>query len=201
MFPSVEHPHHFLGDFPLGKQHTEDSVPEEGLWFFQFEGRGDAEYVFVAIETAIRDENVAMGIEAEEVAKGLHGNDGAGDGLFSRDRLMKEDLQGFPGAADESGKELSIVEEVSAKVFRDAEDKMPVGGLFEDIHAQPLSEFHHALLMAERAEVAALAGKGKEVFMAAVFAFHTGKAVVQVAAIEVAVYHLLDIGAPEPILP
>jgi len=39
-------------------------------------------------------------------------------------------------------------EEVSAQDLRDAQDKMPVGDLFEDIHAEPLPEFHHALLMA-----------------------------------------------------
>jgi hypothetical protein len=43
-----------------------------------------------------------------------------------------------------------------------------------------------------RAEVAALAGKCQQVFMAAVFAFHTGKTVVQVAAIEITINHLLD---------
>ena len=37
--------------------------------------------------------------------------------------------------------------------------------------------------------------------MAAVFTFHTGKAVIQVAAIEIAIDHLLDIGPPEAVLP
>ena len=35
--------------------------------------------------------------------------------------------------------------------------------------------------------------------MAAIFAFHTGKAVVQVATVQVAVNDLLEVGAPEPI--
>ena len=37
--------------------------------------------------------------------------------------------------------------------------------------------------------------------MAAVFAFHTGKAVMQIAAIEIAIDHLLDIRPPEAVLP
>jgi hypothetical protein len=37
--------------------------------------------------------------------------------------------------------------------------------------------------------------------MAAVFAFHTGKAVVQIAAVEIAVYDLLQIRPPEAVLP
>jgi len=37
--------------------------------------------------------------------------------------------------------------------------------------------------------------------VAAVFTFHTGKAVVQITAIEIAIDHLLDIGPPEAVLP
>jgi hypothetical protein len=36
--------------------------------------------------------------------------------------------------------------------------------------------------------------------MAVVFAFHAGKAVVEMAAVEIAIDHLLDIGSPETIL-
>jgi hypothetical protein len=52
-----------------------------------------------------------------------------------------------------------------------------------------------------------LVEKGQKVFtcalqgMVAIFAFHTGKVVVQIAAIEIAVYHLLDIRPPEAVLP
>jgi len=37
--------------------------------------------------------------------------------------------------------------------------------------------------------------------MTAVFAFHTGKAIVQVATIEITINDLLDIRPPESILP
>lgn len=47
------------------------SVPEDGLQLFQFEGRGNAEHASVAIKTAVRDENVAMRVEAENIAEGL----------------------------------------------------------------------------------------------------------------------------------
>jgi hypothetical protein len=49
--------------------------------------------------------------------------------------------------------------------------------------------------------VAALAGKGQQVFMAAVSTFHPGKTVVQIAAVEIAIDHLLDVGPPESVLP
>ena len=41
----------------------------------------------------------------------------------------------------------------------------------------------------------------KRYFVAAVFAFHTGKPVVDVAAVEIPVNHLLYIWPPEAILP
>ena len=37
--------------------------------------------------------------------------------------------------------------------------------------------------------------------MAAVFAFHAGKPVVQITAVEITIDHLLDIGPPESVLP
>jgi hypothetical protein len=49
--------------------------------------------------------------------------------------------------------------------------------------------------------VAALAGKCQQILVAAILAFHAGKAVVQITAIKVAVDHLLDIGPPESVLP
>jgi hypothetical protein len=44
-------------------------------------------------------------------------------------------------------------------------------------------------------------GKRQEVFVATVFAFHTGKAVMQIAAVEIPVNDILQIGPPEVMLP
>jgi hypothetical protein len=90
---------------------------------------------------------VAVRIESEEVTERLHSDDSAGDGVILRDRLLEKDLQRFPGAAAQIGKELSIIQEVTTKDLRDAEHEMPVRNLFEDIHAQPFPEFHHPLLV------------------------------------------------------
>jgi len=114
---------------------------------------------------------------------------------------LHENLQGIPGAAAETGKKLSIIQEVSAENLRNAKNEMPVRDLFENIRAEPLSEFHHAFLMAGRAEMPSFTRKSQQVFMAAVFAFHAGKAVSQIAAIEITVNHLLDIRPPEAVLP
>ena len=50
------------------------------------------------------------------------------------------------------------------------------------------------------AEVTPLAGEGQKILMAAVFAFHTGKAVVEIAAVQIPVNDLLKIGTVEPVL-
>ncbi len=48
-------------------------------------------------------------------------------------------------------------------------------------------------------QAATLAGEGQEIFMAA-FAFHAGKAVAQITAIEIAIDRLLDIAPPKAAL-
>jgi len=114
---------------------------------------------------------------------------------------LHENLQGIPGAAAETGKKLSIIQEVSAENLRNAKNEMPVRDLFENIRAEPLSEFHHAFLMAGRAEMPSFTRKSQQVFMAAVFASDAGKAVAQIAAVEIAIDYLFDIGPPEAVLP
>jgi hypothetical protein len=54
--------------------------------------------------------------------------------------------------------------------------------------------------MTRGAKVATLAGKCQQIFMTAIFTFHPGKAVVQIATIEITIDHLLDIGPPESVL-
>jgi len=49
-------------------------------------------------------------------------------------------------------------------------------------------------------KAATLAGECQKVFVAAVFAFHTGKPVVDVAAIQIPINHLLDVRSPESVL-
>ena len=78
---------------------------------------------------------------------------------------------------------------------------MPVGNLLEYAGTEPFPEFHHPLLMAGGTEMTALAGEGQKIFMVAIPALHPGKAVVQVATVQVAVNDLLEVGPPEPIQP
>ena len=43
---------------------------------FSLQGWGDAEHAPVTIETAVRHEDVAVGIAPQEIAEGLDGHDG-----------------------------------------------------------------------------------------------------------------------------
>ena len=135
MPPCGKHGDQLLRDLSLVQEHPEHLVPKDGLQVFQLQGRGDAEHALAAIETAVRHEDVAVRIKSEKIAEGLDSDDGARNGIVLWDRLLVKDLQGFPGRAAEIGKKLSIVKEVAAKDFREAEDEMPVRNLLEDIHA------------------------------------------------------------------
>ena len=73
--------------------------------------------------------------------------------------------------------------------------------LLENVDAQPLPEFHHALLVTGRAEVSAFTRERQQVFMAAVFASDAGKTVAQIAAVEIAADHFFNIRPPEAVIP
>jgi hypothetical protein len=108
-------------------------------------------------------------------------------GSFSGTECWRNTFKDPQARAAEIGKKLPVIQEVTAEDLRNAEDEMPVRNLLEHIHAQPFPEFDHSPPMAGRTDMAARAGECQEVFMAAVFTFHTGKAVVQIAAIEIAI--------------
>lgn len=96
---------------------------EDGFQLFQIHGRGDVEHA-AAGETFVRHEDVAVGIEPQEITEGLDSDDGTGNGITFRDRLLQKGLQGFPGAAAQVGMKFPVIEEVTAENFRDAEDKI-----------------------------------------------------------------------------
>jgi hypothetical protein len=55
--------------------------------------------------------------------------------------------------------------------------------------------------MAGWAKMATLAGKSQQIFVTAVITFDTGKAIVRIATVEIAIDHLLNIWPPESVLP
>ena len=177
------HRYQFAGNLPFGEKYFENIVPEESLQFFQFQRRRDVKHALFTIEASICYEDVAVRIESKEIAEGLHGDNSAGDGIIFRNRILDKTLQRFPGTAAEGGKKFSIIQKVATKNLRDTEDEMPVRNLFEDVHTEPLPEFHYALLMAGWTKMPSFTRKCQQVFMAAIFAFHTGKTVLQIAPV------------------
>ena len=103
---------------------------EDGLQLFQFQRRGDAEHALVAIETAVRQKDMAVWIESEKIAEGLNGDHRAGDGNVFMNRILEKDLQGFPGRAAQIGKKLPVIEKITAEDLGNTKDEVPVGGIF-----------------------------------------------------------------------
>ncbi len=77
MTPVGKHGDQVFCNSPSDQEHLEDPVPENRLQFFQVQGRSDPEYAS-PVKASVCYQNMAVGIESEEVAKGLDGDDGAG---------------------------------------------------------------------------------------------------------------------------
>ena len=59
-------------------------------------------------EASVCCRDMAVRVESEEVAKGLDGDDGAGEEILLRHRFLKKELQGFPGAATQIEKKIPV---------------------------------------------------------------------------------------------
>jgi hypothetical protein len=105
-------------------------MPEDGLQFFQFQKWGHPEHA-LAVKASVRDQDMTVGVESEKIAEGLNGDHGARDRILFVYDLLQENLQGFPGAAAQVMEQTTIIEKVPAQDFRNAEDKMTVGNLFQ----------------------------------------------------------------------
>jgi hypothetical protein len=55
----------------------------------------------------------------------------------------------------------TIIKKITPEDLGDAEDKMTMGDLFQNLSAHPFAKLDHSLLVAGRAEVSALAGESK----------------------------------------
>jgi hypothetical protein len=142
---------------------------------------------------------MAVGIEVQEIPKGLDSNDCPGSSLVFWRGAKEKHLQGIPRTATQLREKLSIIEEVTPDDFRHAEGEVPVGDGLEDLLTKPLPEFHHPFLVAGRTEVPSFAGEGQEILVATVFAFYTGETIVEDAAIKITVDHLLHISTEKSV--
>ena len=136
MAPVGEHGDQVFCNPPFGQKHPEDLVPEDRLQLFQVQARSDSEHT-PPIKTSVRHQDMAAGIEPKEIAKGLDGDDGTGDGIPLRHRLPRKELQRIPGAAAQIGKKILVIEKIPPQDLRDAEDDMSVGNILEYVGAEP----------------------------------------------------------------
>ena len=69
---------------------------------------------------------MAVGVETQEIPKGLDGNDGAGDCTLLWNNGLEKHFQGVPCTSAQFGEESSIIEEVSPEGFWRAKNEMTV---------------------------------------------------------------------------
>ena len=98
-------------------------------------------------------------------------------------RAQKLD-QALVGDAAEVFEQIAVVEEVRAEHLGDAEHEMSVRHRIEDALGQQRPEELVLLLVAGRAEPAALAGEGQQAVLLAVIVPDAGKSAGQVPALE-----------------
>jgi hypothetical protein len=80
-------------------------------------------------------EDVAVGIEIEEIAEGLDGNDGPGAYALDGEGVLKELLKAVPATATQVNEEFTVIEEVTPEDLWDAEGEVSVGDRLEDLLA------------------------------------------------------------------
>ncbi len=76
---------------------------------------------------------------------------------------------------------------------------MPVGYIFEDFFTKPLTKLHNTFLMARWTKISSFARKGEQKFVTTFFTFDPCKAIVQDAAVQIAVDDLFDVRPEETV--
>ena len=87
MPPVGEHGDQVFGNPPLRQEHLEELVAEDRLRPFQVQRMSDPKHA-LPVEASIRHQDMTVGIESQQVAKGLDGDDGAGN-LVARSPLWR----------------------------------------------------------------------------------------------------------------
>jgi hypothetical protein len=144
---------------------------------------------------------MAMGVEPQKISKRLEGDDRSGHPIPLWNRLLDKHPQGLPSTTTQFRKERTIIKKITPEDLGDAEDKMTMGNLFQNLSAHPFAKLNHSLLVAGGTEVSALAREGQKIFMAALCTSDSGKAVAQNATVQIAVDHGPQIGTVKPIGP
>jgi hypothetical protein len=120
-------------------------------------------------------------------------------GIMVWEKTFRESLASrFSGT--QFGEESSIIEEVSPEELGYAKNEMTVRYGLEDFFTEPFPELHYPFLVRGGAEMATVTREGKKVFVSAALALHTGEAVMEDAAIQVAIDALPYAGTEEAVM-
>ena len=98
---------------------------------------------------------------------------------------LKVGAEHLPGAAAQLGQQPAIKHKIDPQPLGDRKHPLAVGHLFEHLAHETFAKGHHPLLVARGAKVAPLARIGQQVFVATILALHSGKAEMQIAALQV----------------
>jgi len=142
------------------------------------------------VHPALGHQKMEVGVKIDPGSEGLNGGNNSGHQLAPGCHL---EITGHrpEGAAAELPQQPAIVLKEDAQHLRDGEDDLAVGDIQEKLPLHPLAPLLKPLRMARRAEAAGAAGEHQEAFRMAVRTADAGKATARVAAVEVALDHLL----------
>jgi len=79
-------------------------------------------------------------MESQKIHKRLDGDDRAGHPIPLWDRLLEKHPQGLPITTTQIGEQRTVVEETASKDLGNAEDKVAMGDLFQNLSAHPFAK-------------------------------------------------------------
>lgn len=135
-------------------------------------------------EESIGGQDMDMRMENQVVAKGMDGCHGTDAAVGKIESCAEAILEGGCGRMEEMGEEVASFSKNPAQDSGNREDKLPVRHIVADACGDPSAGTADTTLVAGGAEVAALAGEGEELLVAAVGTMETGEAGSEVAAAE-----------------
>jgi hypothetical protein len=112
-------------DFSLPQEHLQDLVLKNLFQRPRVQCRGYLE-PSVSIENPIGAEHMAMGVEIQQIPKGLDSDDCPGRGIWVGRGLQQDGLKRIPGTATQIGEKFSIIKEVTPEELWDAEGEVAV---------------------------------------------------------------------------
>ena len=155
--------------------------------------------VAIPIFTSLCDQEMGMGVKVDFLSEGLDGGHHARAKLCAGCGLEVFD-EGQDGCPAELPQEPALVLEEDPQHLGDGEDHLAVGNIQKKFFPHPLGPLFDPLGMARWAKSTSATGKVKEALLTTVRTPDAGKPAARVAAVEVALDHILDDGSEEAVL-